>query len=244
MGNAASKGASDVGTAVGNAIAAPFKSIFGRSCQDICSGIWDVECFIEHLCIPDLVKLLLVCGLSYVCLVFLYLLFKLGVCQCVVKSLCKISWAACETCWLTLDYICCFCWYKIRHTKRVYRRRHREQARLSRDDVELGYASTSTSSNGSHGRNLSYSESVGDNERACPSRSRKRKSRHGEGHQRRMNRRKNVTLKTGQVSVRLKGRPRRGRRSNRFKHSQRSSLGRSTKRSMSIKFKKPKLDDP
>uniref|UniRef100_A0A7C9CV23 Uncharacterized protein n=1 Tax=Opuntia streptacantha TaxID=393608 RepID=A0A7C9CV23_OPUST len=175
-------------------------------------------------------------------LVFLYLLFKLGVCQCVVTSLCKISWAACETYWLTLDYICCFCWYKIRHTKRVYRRRHRERARLIRADVELGYASTESC----HGCDLPYShggEGVGDDECACSSRPRKRKSRHGEGHQRRMNRRKNVRLKTRQASVRLKGRSRHGRRSNGFRHSQRWSLGRSAKRNRSVKFKKPKIDD-
>lgn len=143
MGASVSKAANDVGSVIGNALAAPLKSIFGRSCEDVCAGIWDVVCFIEHICVPDLIKFLLVCGLCYICLVFLYLLFKLGVCQCAVRSLWKICCSACETYCLTLDFICCFCWRKIRYTKRVYRGRHRHLRRQLSRDVELGYNSTS-----------------------------------------------------------------------------------------------------
>ncbi|GAB4849923.1 hypothetical protein Ancab_029224 [Ancistrocladus abbreviatus] len=141
MGGAMSNAANSVGSVIGNALAAPFKSVFGRSCEDVCSGTWDVICFIEHFCIPDLVKLLLVFSLCYMTSVFIYLLFKVGICRCLAKSLCKMSWAACETCWFVLADVTCFCWHKIRYTKRVYRG-HRRRCQFK--DVELGC----TSSNG------------------------------------------------------------------------------------------------
>ncbi|XP_030515408.2 uncharacterized protein LOC115729104 [Rhodamnia argentea] len=134
MGGVLSKAANSVGAAVGNAVAAPFKTIFGGSCEELCSGPWDVVCFIEHLCVTNLIKLLLICVLCYIALLFLYLLFKLGICQCIGRSLCNMCWAACETYWHALAHICCFGWYKITSTKRVYRGRHRFR------DFEAGHS--------------------------------------------------------------------------------------------------------
>ncbi|KAG2588771.1 hypothetical protein PVAP13_5NG306481 [Panicum virgatum] len=32
----------------------PFKLIFSASCESVCSGTWDLPCFIEHVCISSL----------------------------------------------------------------------------------------------------------------------------------------------------------------------------------------------
>ncbi|KAL3753376.1 hypothetical protein ACJRO7_000726 [Eucalyptus globulus] len=144
MGDVLSKAAHSVGSVVGNAVAAPFKTIFGGSCEELCSGPWDVVCFIEHLCVTNLIKFLLICVLCYIALLFLYLLFKLGICQCIGRSLCNMCWLACETYWRALGHICCFMWYKISSTKRVYRgrRRFRDfEAGHSLSDVSYDYSS-------------------------------------------------------------------------------------------------------
>ncbi|KAK3444808.1 hypothetical protein EUGRSUZ_A00749 [Eucalyptus grandis] len=77
-------------------------------------------------------------------LLFLYLLFKLGICQCIGRSLCNMCWLACETYWRALGHICCFMWYKISSTKRVYRgrRRFRDfEAGHSLSDISYDYSS-------------------------------------------------------------------------------------------------------
>ncbi|XP_027344841.1 uncharacterized protein LOC113857242 [Abrus precatorius] len=65
-------------------------------------------------------------------LLFFYLLFKLGICQCIGRSLCKMCWVTCEAWWLALADITCYLWHKLISTKRVYRGRRRFR------DVELG----------------------------------------------------------------------------------------------------------
>ncbi|KAF8407409.1 hypothetical protein HHK36_006540 [Tetracentron sinense] len=136
MGAVISKAANGLGAVLGNAFVAPIKTIFGGSCEGVCSGTWDIVCFIEHLCVSNLVKLLMVFGLGYITLMFFYLLFQLGIIQCIVRSLCKMCWAACKTYWLALEDITCFLWYKLKNTKRVNRRRRRFA------DVEEGYSSS------------------------------------------------------------------------------------------------------
>ncbi|TXG69612.1 hypothetical protein EZV62_004547 [Acer yangbiense] len=105
MGSVISKAANGIGSVLGNAFAAPFKTIFNESS---CEAM----------------------GL----LLFCYLLFQVGICQCIGRSLCKMCWAACETYWYALQDITCFLWHKIKNTKRRNRRRIR--------DVELGYSSS------------------------------------------------------------------------------------------------------
>ncbi|KAJ8467903.1 hypothetical protein OPV22_030455 [Ensete ventricosum] len=135
MGSVISKAANGVGTALGNAFVAPVKTIFGASCEGICSGTWDITCFIEHLCISNLLRLLMVSVLAYITLLFIYLLFKVGILQCVCRSICKMSWAACKTYLTALKEITCFLWHKLKNTKRTYRRRF--------ENVEEGYYSSS-----------------------------------------------------------------------------------------------------
>ncbi|KAK4774471.1 hypothetical protein SAY86_009406 [Trapa natans] len=135
MGNLISHAANGIGDAVGSAFSAPFKSVFGASCDEVCAGSWDIVCFIEHLCVSKLVKFLLIAGLCYVVLVFFFLLFKLGICQCIGRSLCKMCWAACETYWHAVGDILCFFWRKLINTKRVYGGKRRSR------DPEVGYRS-------------------------------------------------------------------------------------------------------
>ncbi|KAM7256099.1 hypothetical protein ACFE04_011840 [Oxalis oulophora] len=60
MGTIISKAANAIGAVLGNSFVAPFKNIFGASCEELCSGPWDLVCFIEHLCVSNLLKLLLI----------------------------------------------------------------------------------------------------------------------------------------------------------------------------------------
>ncbi|KAG7587562.1 hypothetical protein ISN45_Aa02g027340, partial [Arabidopsis thaliana x Arabidopsis arenosa] len=102
MGNAIGKASTDIGGFIGNIFTAPFKATLGRSCLDVCSGPWDLACFIEHFCLPDIAKLVLMSSLCFIILMFISLLFKLGICQCVVKSICKMSCAACAAYWFAI----------------------------------------------------------------------------------------------------------------------------------------------
>ncbi|MCL7047668.1 hypothetical protein MKW94_011308 [Papaver nudicaule] len=89
------------------------------SLLDVCSGTWDFTCFIEHLCVSNIVRLLMVLGLCYIS-----------------KSLCKMCWLTCQTyCYAIQDFTCCL-WYKLKNTKRVNRRRRRFC------EIEQGYSSS------------------------------------------------------------------------------------------------------
>ncbi|KAF5741618.1 hypothetical protein HS088_TW10G00622 [Tripterygium wilfordii] len=201
MGTVISKAANGIGGVLGNAFVAPFKTIFGGSCEGVCAGPWDVICFIEHLCVSNLVKLLMILVLCYLTLLFFYLLFKVGICQCIVRSLCRMCWAACETYWFALEDMTCFLWHKLMNTKRVNRRRRRRF-----QDIERGYNSSSSESDFS---DKYHQLSI----------SRKRKSVRGLDNNRRLHNHHHhhhVRLKTREVSVHVKGGSRRRRNSKRL----------------------------
>jgi hypothetical protein len=88
-------------------------------------------------CISLLVNYLGFFAVSTV-LLFGYLLCKLGIVKCVAKNAFKMVWKPCSACYRALGAACCLLCHKVRHTKRVYRGRRR-------DDVELGDLSTTTS---------------------------------------------------------------------------------------------------
>ncbi|CAM8903954.1 unnamed protein product [Rhodiola kirilowii] len=142
MGNAIGSATTSVGSALGNVIAAPFKSIFKGSCEGICSSTWDLICFIEHLCVNDLARLLMVLCLCYITLLLIYVLFKIGIFQCITKSLCKMCWAACKAYCCALFHIARFLCHKIKNTKLVSRK-HRNIHHVS--DLEKGHKSSSSS---------------------------------------------------------------------------------------------------
>ncbi|CAM8906600.1 unnamed protein product [Rhodiola kirilowii] len=115
-------------------------------CRGICSSTWDLICFIEHLCVNDLARLLMVLCLCYITLLLIYVLFKIGIFQCITKSLCKMCWAACKAYCCALFHIARFLCHKIKNTKRVSRK-HRNIHHVS--DLEKGHKSSSSSSSDS-----------------------------------------------------------------------------------------------
>ncbi|KQJ83026.1 uncharacterized protein LOC112269379 [Brachypodium distachyon] len=144
MGSVVGTAANGIGTFLGNAFTAPFRSLFGASCEGVCSGTWDVACFLEHLCVSSLARLFMVLVLSYIMLLLAYLMCKVGIIQCVVKKGCKMSAAACSACCRVLGASSCFLWRKLRDTKRVHRGRRagssseEEGSEDSYDDADDG----------------------------------------------------------------------------------------------------------
>lgn len=136
-------------------------------------------------------------------LMFMYLLFKVGIFQCIGRSLCKMGWAACETYWYALEDISCFLWHKLKNTKRV---NHRKRFQ----DVEVGYSSSeeSDSSLDNYRKRKSYGE-----------------RRYDKGYS---HRHRHVRLKTREVSVHVKGGSRRGRKSRRVQRRKGSNCRRDT----------------
>ncbi|PAN23170.1 hypothetical protein PAHAL_4G072800 [Panicum hallii] len=140
MGSVVSSAANGVGTLVGNVVSAPFKVLFGASCESVCSGTWDLPCFIEHVCISSLLRLFVVIIVTYIVLLFGYVLCKLGIVKCVAKNAFKMVWKPCSACCGALGLL----WQKVRDTKRVHRGRRGRRER----DVELGQPSSSTTRDG------------------------------------------------------------------------------------------------
>ncbi|XP_047309259.1 uncharacterized protein LOC124912656 [Impatiens glandulifera] len=166
MGSSVSTASNTLGTFLGNAFTAPIKAAFGRSCEGICSGTWDIACFIENLCLSNLVKMVMVFALSFICFVIFYLIMKVGICQCITKGLCKMYWAACQTCWFVYEGMACFLWNKLTSVKRVRRRRRNRHFR----DIEMGDSSRSDE--------FDHSSDYVDDQSIVISRGRKRKEMH------------------------------------------------------------------
>nr|XP_048319217.1 uncharacterized protein LOC125418777 isoform X2 [Ziziphus jujuba var. spinosa] len=81
------------------------------------------------------------CLVEHATLLFFYILFKVGICQCIGRSLCKLCWAACEAYWYAVEDITCFLWHKLKNTKRINRRRRHRHF----EDMEQGYSSSDES---------------------------------------------------------------------------------------------------
>ncbi|XP_039834420.1 uncharacterized protein LOC120695186 [Panicum virgatum] len=141
MGSVVSSAANGVGTLVGNVVSAPFKLLFGASCESVCSGTWDLPCFIEHVCISSLLRLFVVIIVTYIVLLFGYVLCKLGIVKCVAKNAFKMVWKPCSACCRAPGLL----WHKVRKTKRVHRGRRGRRER----DVELGEPSSTSRSSSS-----------------------------------------------------------------------------------------------
>ncbi|PUZ69485.1 LOW QUALITY PROTEIN: hypothetical protein GQ55_2G112500 [Panicum hallii var. hallii] len=148
MGSVVSSAANGVGTLVGNVVSAPFKVLFGASCESVCLGIWDLPCFIEHICISSLLRLFVVIIVTYIVLLFGYVLCKLGIVKCVAKNAFKMVWKPCSACCGALGLL----WEKVRDTKRVHRgRRERdlgEPSSMTRDGTGSSSSSSSSDDDG------------------------------------------------------------------------------------------------
>lgn len=56
---------------------------------------------------------------------FLYLLYKLGICQCICHILCRCTWACFSTCFSVLDCCCTFLCFKLQQLLLTTRRRQK-----------------------------------------------------------------------------------------------------------------------
>ncbi|XP_019193575.1 PREDICTED: uncharacterized protein LOC109187732 [Ipomoea nil] len=192
MGDVLSKAADGVG----NALAAPLKAMLGGSCEDVCSGVWDITCFITHLCVSDLMRLFMILILCYITLLFFYLFFKLGVCQCVGKTVCKMYCSACKAYCSALGCMACFFWHKLTNVKRVNRRRRR---RRRFPDVETSDSSTSGGGGSDRDASVSRKRKVITKEMES--------SRHHNHHSRHRHRHHHRRMNGRQFGVEVKGRP-------------------------------------
>ncbi|XP_066399105.1 uncharacterized protein [Miscanthus floridulus] len=135
MGSVIGTAASGLGSLVGNVISSPFN---GVSCERVCSGTWDLLCFIEHLCVTSVLKFILAVILVLIVLYVFYLLCKLGVVKCLAKNACKLVYMPCWGGCRLLRHL----WRKVRDTERVYRGR---RCQRRQPDIELGDLSITSS---------------------------------------------------------------------------------------------------
>lgn len=130
---------SGFGDIVGKLLGHPLDFLSGKACSSACAPTWDFLCYIENFCIPQLMKSAMVSILLYFVLLFLYLLYKLGICHIV----CRFIWGCFSTCFSALDCCCtCFCYnlQKLLLTPRRDRRRRHQK------DIEGALSSNSSES--------------------------------------------------------------------------------------------------
>ncbi|ESW09414.1 hypothetical protein PHAVU_009G125600 [Phaseolus vulgaris] len=124
MGNVIESFASGLGQAIGKLFNSPIEFLSGKSCSSVCGPTWDFMCYIENFCIANILKLTMVFMLSYIVLLFFYLVHKLGICGCFCRSSCKMIWACFSSCFHVWEYSCtCLCinLHNIRRTRRIRR---------------------------------------------------------------------------------------------------------------------------
>jgi hypothetical protein len=77
---------------------------------------------------------------------FVYLLFQVGILQCVCRNCFKMSCVTCKAYFNAMEEISCFLWYKLRNTKRVYRHQF--------GDLEEGSSSSYADCSSSESRSI------------------------------------------------------------------------------------------
>lgn len=136
MGNAIGSFLSGVGNVINNLLGSPLNFLSGKSCSSACGSTWDFICYIENFCVAHLLKLAMVSVLFYFVLLFLYSLYKLGICQCFARTLCKTVWACFATCFFAVEHGCTFLCYKLPKLKRKYRKRKRDIERFNSSSTD------------------------------------------------------------------------------------------------------------
>ncbi|XP_049380498.1 uncharacterized protein LOC125845122 [Solanum stenotomum] len=140
MGNVMGALLSGFGDIVGKLFGHPLDLLSGKACSTACAPTWDFLCYIENFSIPQLLKSAMVSILLYFVFLFLYLLYKLGICQCICHILCRTTWACFSTCFTALDCCCtciCFNIQKLLLTPRHNRRRRRHQKDIEETLVDI-----------------------------------------------------------------------------------------------------------
>ncbi|XP_058218174.1 uncharacterized protein LOC131329118 [Rhododendron vialii] len=130
MGNVISSFVSGLGTVINKLFGSPLDFLSGKSCSSICGSTWDFICYIENFCVAHLLKLAVVSVLLYFVLLFFYSLYKLGICQCVCQTLCKMAWASFATFFSIVEFGCTFLCYKLPKLKRRHRKHKRDIERF------------------------------------------------------------------------------------------------------------------
>ncbi|XP_016479600.1 uncharacterized protein LOC107800867 [Nicotiana tabacum] len=125
MGNVIGTVLSGFGEILGKLLGHPLDFLAGKACSSVCAPTWDFLCYIENFCISQLLKSAMVSILLYFAVLFLYLLYKLGICQCICHILCRSTWACFSTCFSVLDYCCTFLCFKLQQLL-LTRRRHQK----------------------------------------------------------------------------------------------------------------------
>ncbi|KAK7390574.1 hypothetical protein VNO78_25883 [Psophocarpus tetragonolobus] len=118
MGNVIESFASGLGNSIGKLFSSPVEFFSGKSCSSVCGPTWDLICYVENFCVANLLKLAMVFMLSYIVLLFLYLVHKLGICACLCWSSCKMIWACFSICFHVLEYSCTFLCFKLHAVRR------------------------------------------------------------------------------------------------------------------------------
>ncbi|KAL8556442.1 hypothetical protein ACS0TY_004043 [Phlomoides rotata] len=144
MGNTFGSISSGIGQVIGKVLGHPLEFLSGKSCDSKCGSTWDVICYIENFCVAHLLKLIMVAALFYFVLLFLYLLFNLGICQCICRTLFRMVKACFTTYFSVLHFCCTSLCHKLGSVKRQRRRRRR---RRDVEEFDALSSSTSTSTN-------------------------------------------------------------------------------------------------
>ncbi|KAL3513652.1 hypothetical protein ACH5RR_026369 [Cinchona calisaya] len=111
---------------LGKLLGHPLDFLSGKSCNSKCGPTWDFTCYIENFCISQLLKLALVVVLLYFVLLFFYLSYKLGICQCICHTIFRSIWACCATWFSILECCCTFLCSKLDKHNQKRRRRLRD----------------------------------------------------------------------------------------------------------------------
>lgn len=139
MGNVIGSFFSGLAAGVNKLLGSPLDFLAGKSCSTVCGPTWDLFCYIDNFCVSHLVKLATVSVLVYFVLLFFYLVFQLGICQCICHTICKVMWACCATCFSIIEYGCtCLC-YKLPRLRRKHRRHKRDIEDFSPSSTDEEY---------------------------------------------------------------------------------------------------------
>ncbi|CAK7346943.1 unnamed protein product [Dovyalis caffra] len=100
--------------------------------SSVCKSTWDFICYIENFCVANLLKMVIVLALFYIVLLFFYLFYKMGICECIGHIFCKMAWL-CLVAWFSMwEYCCIFICDKLIMLKRI---RHGHRIDLSEFDT-------------------------------------------------------------------------------------------------------------
>ncbi|EPS67457.1 hypothetical protein M569_07319, partial [Genlisea aurea] len=106
MGNAVGSILSGFGSVLDKILGHPLEFLAGKSCNESCRPTWDLLCYIENFCVSHLLKFAMAALLLYLVVLFLYLVYKVGICRCICRVSCGAIWGCCEAYFSALNFCC------------------------------------------------------------------------------------------------------------------------------------------